>query len=150
LVGTFGGPVPVVKDTFMFFSYEELVLHQTENVNACTIIVPTDRERQGDFSQSTTKPVLAAGANCGTAQAPVICANALDPVTQNVLKFVPHSSTGLAPQQTAAANTSSYQGLGRIDYNGFHNHSIELMYFNTQGTQIAPFAGGPKSWATPG
>ncbi|HEX5283411.1 MAG TPA: TonB-dependent receptor, partial [Bryocella sp.] len=51
--GTFGGPVPVVKNTFMFFSYEELLLHQTANVNAGTIIVPTDRERQGDFSQST-------------------------------------------------------------------------------------------------
>lgn len=140
--GTFGGPVPAVKDTFMFFSYEELILHQTANVNAGTIIVPTDLERKGDFSQSTAKPVLAASAQCGTAQAPVICTAALDPVAQNVLKFVPHSTNGLAPQQTAPANTSSYQGLARLDYNGIHNHSVELMYFNTQGTQIAPLTGG--------
>ena len=140
--GTFGGPVPVVKNTFFFLAYEQLILHQPAVVNSGSIIVPTDPERAGNFASSTVKPKLPAGTNCGTAAAPVICATALDPVAQNLLKFVPHAnSAGIAPQQSAAANVSSYQGLARLDYNGFKDHSIEAMYFNTQGTELTPLAG---------
>lgn len=140
--GTFGGPVPMVKDTFFFLAYEQLILHQPAVVNSGSIIVPTDRERAGNFASSTVKPKLPTGTNCGTAAAPVICATALDPVAQSLLKFVPHAnSAGIAPQQSAAANVSSYQGLARLDYSGFKNHSIEAMYFNTQGTEVTPLAG---------
>lgn len=140
--GTFGGQVPVVKSTFFFLSYEQLILHQPAIVNAGAIILPTDLERAGNFSASAVKPRLPAGTNCGTTTAPIICPAALDPVAQNLLKFVPRTnSAGVAPQQSASANVSSYQGLARVDYNGFKNHSIEGMYFNTQGTEITPLAG---------
>jgi hypothetical protein len=141
--GTLGGPIPKLPQTFIFISYEQLILHQVATVNRGSIIVPTDLERKGDFSQSATKPVLAGGANCGTTAAPAICAAALDPVAQNVLKYVPHAdSTGVAPQQSAASNDAAKQGLARADYNKFENHSIELMYFNSHGTDVAPLQGG--------
>ncbi len=140
--GTFGGPVPVLKDTFIFLAYEQLILHQPAVVNSGSIIVPTDLERAGNFGSSTAKPTLPAGTNCGTVAAPMICASALDPVAQTLLKFVPHAnSAGISPQQSAAANVSSYQGLARVDYNGIKNHSIEGTYFNTQGTELTPLAG---------
>jgi hypothetical protein len=141
--GVFGGPVPFVRDTFFFGSYEQLIFHQSSVVNAGSIIVPTDLERAGNFSLSKTKPKLPAGTNCGTVAAPVICAAALDPVTQNILKYVPHAlSDGTSPQQSASADSSDRQGLVRIDYNGVRNHSIELMGFLAKGDEIAPLAGG--------
>ncbi len=112
-------------------------------MNAGSIILPTDLERTGDFSLSTTKPTLSAAAQCGTTAAPKICPAALDPVAQKLLSFVPHdTAAGISPQQTASSNVSNYQGLGRLDYNGLANHSIELMYFNNQGTALDPLAGG--------
>jgi hypothetical protein len=140
---TFGGPVPLVKDMFFFVAYEQLILHQPAVITPGAIILPTDLERSGNFSASAVKPVLPAGTNCGTAAAPIICPAALDPVAQKLLTFVPHvNSAGVSPQQIAPANINAYQGLGRLDYNGFHNHSLEAMYFNTPGTEIAPLVGG--------
>lgn len=48
----------------------------------------------------------------------VICPNLLDPVAQNVLKYVPLEDphTLQPPNQSAPANSSSNQGLARIDY----------------------------------
>ena len=145
---TFGGPAPRIKDAFFFVAYEHLLLHQPAVVNAGAIILPTDLERKGDFSQSTTKPVLPANTtsmtyNCGTTAAPVICPAALDAVAQKVLSYVPHlTSSGIAPQQQAAADNTGNEGTARIDYNGFRNHSIEALYFNTQGSSLDPLTGG--------
>ena len=135
--GTFGGPVPVLKKTFFFLSYEQLVLHSPAVVTAGSIIAPTNLERSGDFRQSTNKPNV----SCNGVQY-VICNNMLDPVAQNLLKFVPTTTTGQVAQQSAPANVESYQGLARLDFNGIANHAIEAMFFNTQGSQVAPTAGG--------
>lgn len=155
--GTFGGPVPLVKQTFFFGSYEELILHQTTFITGA--LGPTAAERSGDFSASVVKPNLASldvgtgsGVCPGATATYKICAAAQDPVALNILKFfpVPPAGSQVLPQQNAPNNTNNYQGLGRIDYNGLHNHSIEAMYFNNQGTQIAPGAGGNQILAFSG
>ena len=142
--GTFGGPI-LREKLFVFGSYEQLILHQTANVNAGSIILPTALERTGDFTQSKVAPTaLPAGTNCAApGKGFKICPAALDPVALNVLKYVPlPDASGLSPQQTAPQNVGSYQGLGRLDYSGFHNHNIEAMYFYTPGNDVTPLAGG--------
>ncbi len=100
--GTFGGPAPIAKQTFFFLSYEQLILHTPAVVTAGAVIAPTNLERTGDFRQSTTKPNVA----CNGVQF-VICANMLDPVAQNLLKFIPTTTTGTVGQQSANANLTS-------------------------------------------
>ncbi len=141
--GTFGGPVPLMKDTFFFGSYEQLVLHQVSQITGA--LGPTAAERAGDFTNSVTKPTIPVAYQLnGNPQR--INPAFFDPVAQNLLKLVPVATTGpiygQLPQQTAPNNVSNYQGLGRIDFNALKNHQIELMYFNDQGTTIAPGAGG--------
>jgi len=118
--------------------------------------VPTALERQGDFSASATKPTLptvtingvSTPTNCGTTAAPKICPQFLDAVAQNVLKYIPlPDANGVSPQQSAAQITHSYQGLGRLDYNGFKGHSIEAMTFYTTGTYNDPTAGGNQVYS---
>lgn len=140
--GTLGGPV--LRDKLFFFTaYEQLIFHTTANVNAGALILPSAAERTGDFSASVKKPTLPAGTNCGTVAAPKICPASLDPVAQNVLKYIPlPDATGKSPQQTTSQNQSSWQGVGRIDFNGIKNHSMELMTFYTHGSFNDPLPGG--------
>jgi hypothetical protein len=49
---SFGGPLPVVKKTFIFLNHEGLRLSQAD---AQTLTVPTQAEVQGDFSMSPNK-----------------------------------------------------------------------------------------------
>jgi hypothetical protein len=142
--GTVGGPVPLLKRTFFFGSYEQLILHQTASITGA--LGPTALERTGDFSQSKVKPNLSSIETIcpGATASYKICSAALDPVALNVLTYYPVSPSGsqVLPQQNAADNTNNYQGLGRIDYDGIHNHAVEMMFFNSQGTQVSPNAGG--------
>jgi hypothetical protein len=147
--GTFGGSVPFVKDTLFFASYEQLILHQTASVNGALGL--TALERSGDFSASSVKPNLASldvgtgtGVCPGAATSYKICAAALDPVAQKILTFLPSvlPGTQTLSQQNASNNTNNYQGLARLDYNGIKKHAIEVMFFNNQGTQVAPATGG--------
>ena len=152
---TFGGPVPLLPKTFFFLSYEHFQLHTVAIVSPTSIVTPTAAERKGDFSMSKPgiKPTkLPAGTNCGTAAAPIICPAALDPVAQNLLKFVPvyDSASGTTLQQTANGDSSDNQGLARLDYNGFNHHAIEAMFFNTVGSNVAPNAGGNQIIGVPG
>lgn len=142
--GTIGGPIK--RDSlFAFLSYEQFIFHTVAQVTPKDVTLPNDAERSGNLVGSKFAPtkVVVGLTNCGAAGVPTLCTSQLDPVAQKLLTFVPHLlPDGTAPQQIAAANTKSSQGLGRIDYSGFKNHSIEAMYFQTVGDDVAPLAGG--------
>lgn len=157
---TFGGPVPVLRKTFFFLSYEHVTDHTTDTQNS--LITPTAAERAGDFSASVSgvKPTKlpATGTingvanqpiQCGTTAAPKICAAALDPVAVKLLQFLP-VNTGTVPQLRAPHNVSGDQGLARIDYQGFVKHSIYGTFFNAVGTTQDPTAGGNQIIGIPG
>jgi hypothetical protein len=176
---TLGGPVKLIPKTFFFTSYQGLVLRSTDIINAGAIQTLTAAERTGDFSQdAATKvfgtggtfqvPKLPAGANCGTAAAPVICngnnynkalsgtlgsaKNFLDPVAQAALAYMPLGSNPTSGsfnhtsgQQAAPANSSVNEGLIRLDYNGLANHQIEAMFYTSRGTAVDNALGGNQT-----
>lgn len=160
---TLGGPMPLLRKTFFFVSYQGLVLRKDDVVNAGTIQTLTAAERTGDFSQDAAAnafstggifkvPKLPAGANCGTTTAPIICKNFLDPVAQAVLAYMPvgsNPSSGAfnhaSGQQEAPSNNLSNDGLVRFDYNGLTNHQIEAMFYTARGTAVDNALGGNQT-----
>lgn len=142
--GNMGGPILKYK-AFFFLSYEGLRI-RTPAIVSSSLITLTAAEAKGDFSAPNIKPtpVLPAGTNCGSAAQPVICSAALDPVVQNLLKYVPLEDpvTGLVPEQTAPANTNADQGLARVDYQLTAKHALSAMFFTSRGTNVAPDFGG--------
>ncbi|HEX5283015.1 MAG TPA: TonB-dependent receptor [Bryocella sp.] len=137
---------PIVRDkAFFYLSYQGTRISSPYVVNSTSVIVPTDLERQGDFSQSAKKPTkLPAGTNCGTAAAPVICGAAFDAVTKNIIDlYIPHAldASGHPAQQTAPNLTRAEQGIARLDYQISHAHKLAFTYFNSQGTGASWGAG---------
>ena len=161
--GRIGGPVELLPKMFFFLDYQGTILRTQAVINAGTVRTPSAAERMGSFAGDTFSttgtfkvPKLPAGANCGTAAAPVICngsnytggplgsaRNFLDPVAQALLAYVPAGAPGthLIGQQVAKADSFSNEGLSRFDYNGFNNHSIEAMFYYTKGNDSDPTAG---------
>jgi Carboxypeptidase regulatory-like domain/TonB-dependent Receptor Plug Domain len=155
--GNFGGPLPHLRDkAFFFVSYEGLRVHTPDNTSPGAMVMPTTLERTGDFSQSPTKPILPATTingngnvvqvQCGTAAAPKICPDALDPVAQNVLKVVPvgnssPSDYGHPPQQLGNANINNDEGLVRVDYRLGEKHQLSGMFFESRGQNYNPGSG---------
>ncbi|MBS1814733.1 MAG: carboxypeptidase regulatory-like domain-containing protein [Acidobacteria bacterium] len=143
IYNVFGGGVggPIVRDKLFFFaSYQGTRIREQTTINPTDIIVPSDLERMGDFSASIKKPTALPGAQCGTTAAPKICSNKLDPVAQNVLKYVPHYDPALTDKagyhpdtQQLPSPTTADQGVGRLDYQLNQAHRLSFTYFNSQG-----------------
>ncbi|HEY2040890.1 MAG TPA: TonB-dependent receptor, partial [Edaphobacter sp.] len=144
--GNFGGPIPKLNDRgFFFVSYQGLRIRQPANVTSSSLVTPTSLERSGDFR--STPAASRPNVSCNGVQY-VICPNLLDPVAQNLLKFVPVGSStpgsgyGHPVQQSADANINANQGLARVDYNLGQKHQLSGMFFMSRGTSNAPTVGG--------
>jgi len=144
--GNFGGPMPTMHQHALFFlSYQGLQIRQPANVASSSLITPTALERVGDFrgTPATSRPYV----SCNGVQF-TICANLLDPVAQNILKFVPVGDStpgagyGHPTQQAASANLTADQGLARMDYDRGGKHQLSALYFESLGTSNNPTAGG--------
>lgn len=148
--GNAGGPLLPRGRAFFFGSYEQLIVHTPATVGPTQIITANQYERTGDFSHdpaSVTNKLGAGFKSCG--QKYVICSTSLDPVAQGLLKYVPVESlpstgTPTTIQQEASANTSNFEGLGRIDYQLTSSHQIEAMFFNSRGTIADPNVGANR------
>jgi hypothetical protein len=144
---TFGGGVggPIIRDkAFFYTSYQGLRISTPTIISSAAITVPTALERKGDFRQSAKKPT---GTYCGPQYA--IC---LDPVTSNILNFVPLGTGGTAkpPEQIASGNTRADQGTARLDYQLTQSHKLQFTYFNSQGTGFDRTIGGNQLLAYSG
>ena len=138
--GSVGGPVMLPhlyngRDrTFFFFSYEGLRQRAAGTVS--NLVVPTEMERRGDFSQSTLKPVDPA-----TKQpfpGGVIPATRFDPAAVNFLNiFIPLPNSSRGRYIYNSPNSLDHnQVIVRGDHNIGSKHRITGRYFNDKSPEL--------------
>jgi hypothetical protein len=139
---TFGGPIRRDK-AFFFASYQGLRVRTPVIISSSSLVTPMPAQARGDFSALPSKnwPKQANGTfySCNGVQG-VICSNLLDPVAQNLLKFVPLADpvTGRPAEQTGNANLTSDQGMARIDWQLNNAHKLSITFFESRGTSNDP------------
>jgi hypothetical protein len=148
--GTLGGPIQ--KDKTFFFAYYEGFRNRQGETQLTT--VPTQLERQGDFSQAndivpceTGIPPAPGGElqNCFTGQ--VYSGNQLpsiDPIAQNILNFYPlPNSPAYGPNAYGTTqevqNTSDQFGT-RVDHYISSRDTMSFHYLFNNGTQVDPLS----------
>lgn len=132
---TFGGPI-IPNKAFFFGSFEGLRISTPTQILSSAVNLPTLAEAMGDFSAlpASKQPNVSCNGVHG-----VICPNLLDPVAQNLLKFVPLASpSGVASEQDAHGSTDANQYLARVDYQLNPSHHLAGEAFQTFGTVINP------------
>ncbi|HYU42637.1 MAG TPA: carboxypeptidase regulatory-like domain-containing protein, partial [Vicinamibacteria bacterium] len=133
----FGGPIQKDK-TFFFVSYSGL--RQEETYYRNTAVVPTPRERAGDFSQSAIKP------RDPVTNAPfpggIIPPSRFDPAGLTIQdRFVPQSNLPNNFFEVRQADPiSTDEGTLKLDHNLSPGHSIALSYFYQKGTDTQPLS----------
>jgi hypothetical protein len=133
-----GGPIQKDK-TFFFVSYSGL--RQEETYYRNTAVVPTARERAGDFSQSAVKP------RDPLTNAPfpgnVIPSSRLDRAALTIQdRFVPQanlSNNFFEVRQPDPLNTD--EATLKLDHHLSPTHAIALSYFYQTGTDTQPLSG---------
>jgi hypothetical protein len=148
--GTAGGPIWRSK-AFFFGSYEGL--RQAGAAFTYSTPVPTALERTGDFSQSAVGPIdPTTGLPYPGDQVPV------DPVSANILAWVPTANTGTNTWSGNSPNdANSNQYLGKVDYNLTSSHHLAGSYFdlrnngvNAQGSNIIATPASITNYVTAG
>ena len=133
----FGGPIQKDK-TFFFVSYSGL--RQEETYYRNTAVVPTPRERAGDFSQSAIKP------RDPVTNAPfpggIIPSSRFDPAALTIQdRFVPQANLPNNFFEVRQADPiSTDEGTLKLDHNLSSTHSIALSYFYQKGTDTQPLS----------
>src|SRR6202041_3003962 len=133
--GNIGGPI-IHNKAFFFGTYEGLRISTPTIITSTSVNLPTPAEAMGDFSAlpAAKQPNVSCNGVHG-----VICPSALDPVAQNLLKFVPLASpSGVSPQQEAHGSTTANQYLVRGDYQLNSHHQLSGEVFQSIGSVINP------------
>ena len=132
--GVIGGPIRRNK-TFFFGSYEGL---RERSAPTRTALVPTLLERQGDFSQSTAKPVVpTTGLPFPGNKMPF---DHINSISKNLLQFYPAPNSG--PNESTAsppepATTDSV--LGKLDHKVSNNDDLMVRFFWQNGDRTFHF-----------
>ncbi len=133
-----GGPLQKDK-TFFFASYSGL--RQEETYYRNTAVVPTSRERAGDFSQSATRP-----RDPATGQpfpGGIIPSSRFDPAALAIQeRFVPASNLPNNFFEVSAPDPlDTNEASFKLDHYLSQNHSLALSYFYQKGVDTQPLSG---------
>jgi trimeric autotransporter adhesin len=130
--GAFGGPI-VKNRTFFWFATEDYTDVQTRNSPE---IMPTARERAGDFSQTTNggRPVIIYDPLTRQPfQGNVIPANRINPIAANMLKYLP------APDVDVDNGTTNYNRTSLIKSKWTQEYTVKLEHKFTDKVSLTGF-----------
>lgn len=139
--GTLGGPIRRDK-TFFFGYYEGFRNRQGETLNG--VRVPSELERQGDFSESG--PLLNLFAPGGPAPLPGSKVPFIDPTAQKVLELYPHANARDANGVLDLYNTTQIlrndddQFGVRVDHYLSPRDSLTFRYMFLNGSRFDPLS----------
>ena len=160
---TIGGPIK--KDKTFFFAYYEGLRNSQGETTRTT--VPSDLERTGDFGQLCTSQggAFDDGGICTKGGEPfpdgqlglvltnpvtpvpfnqifpVFSADAISPISQNILPFYPHANQGLNTFVATQTLTSDNDQFGvRLDHYLTPKDMLNFRYSFSQGSQIDPLS----------
>jgi hypothetical protein len=139
LGGTLGGPVPKIAQgkLFFFYSVDDTQVKDVNILRRWTM--PTERELQGDFSQTRTPAgALIVVRDPLTGQpfsGNIVPANRIDPRGQALLGLLPSPNTTGVPgynyvDQEPSIDHPRRQQLARVDYRPTDRDSISVKYSN--------------------
>lgn len=142
---SFGGPI-VHNKLFFFGSYQALRLRTPSTITSSSLITPTPAEAMGDFTMSPVSRQPKSPAVSCNGVANKICPALLDPVAQNLLKYVPLADpvTRLTPQQSAPANGDGNEYLGRVDDQLTASHKVSGLFYTSRTRTKIPAPGQNK------
>jgi Carboxypeptidase regulatory-like domain len=161
---TFGGPVVLPKlhqlSSRLFFFFSQEFQRQVQNYGVKEVTVPTQLEREGNFSQSFTSTGSLIKVNDplnNKTQFPgnIIPPSRLTPIGQAILNLFPlpnfHDSNPLNQYQwNYYANSSEpyprRTETARVDYSPKDNWQLYLSLSNNADSQNVPYSAGTAGW----
>lgn len=138
---TFGGPVK--KDTLFFFAAYEATRLRQAGLGITTQILPTELERQGNFSQSAGSffdPDTLANGVRQPFPGNIIPVTRINPFTQAAMRAmpVPNIGTNQFVNGNAVLKQNADNGSLRMDWNAASNHQIYGRYSISDENSVVP------------
>ncbi len=142
---TAGGPI-IKNRLFFFVAYQGLRLHQNSQTSAP--FTPTQAERAGDFSASSTliyDPLTCVPGPCQQFTGNQIPTDRFDPIAVKVLGMIPTPNLPSGALSFSGPNPTTGDGFtGKFDFAATDKDRLNFRWFWDYRRSVSPFPASPK------